>query len=266
MLSIEALELFINSRLSKGLSPETVRWYKGILLHLAKECPELPTSEEEIEQFLAKCNSGDERRHGYYRTLSCFYRFLHKRLKIPNIIETIDPPRRSAKQPRFLTPKDVNQILVSSLSPGMKAAILFLIDTGARLGELASLDIDSLEDTPWGFTARVRGKTGERIIPICYETYHALMVAPPIDCKPHWLGILITRAFQNAGIKGTAHTLRHTFGTLWGGDELVLQRIMGHSHLSTTKMYRHLRLETMIHQHNQFSPLKMVLSSSKSML
>jgi site-specific recombinase XerD len=54
---------------------------------------------------------------------------------------------------------------------------------------------------------------------------------------------MIARAFADARIRGSGINLRHSFGSLWGGDELVLQRIMGHAHLSTTRIYRTLRIE-----------------------
>lgn len=266
MRTEDAIQLFLTSRQSKGLSPQTIRWYRGILLLFGRRFPQLPKRPEDIEQFLANLKVGDERKHGYYRTFRCFYRFLSKRTKIKNPIEMIDPPKRVHKEPEILMPEDLNRLLIHKHSPQMRTAILFLIDTGARLGELANLTIDKLEETPWGFVATISGKTGMRTVPISYETYHALRVGLPFHCKKHWLGRLISRAFKNAGVKGNALLLRHTFATLWEGDELVLQRIMGHAHLSTTRIYRHLRTRILSSQHNQYSPLKMALSTSQSML
>lgn len=225
----------------------------------------MPSHPEDIERFLSNCKAGDERRYGYYRALRCFYHFLHRRLDTPDPIELVEPPRRSHKAPKFLNPEDINRLLNYPHPAKIKAAIMFLIDTGARLGELASLTIDNLGETPWGFTATIKGKTGARTVPISYETYHALMVHLPYPYRSHWLGELISRAFKQAGIRGSSLVLRHSFGTLWGGDELVLQRIMGHSHLSTTRLYRHLRMQMLSEQHRQYSPLRMVLSSSKTM-
>ncbi|MFH1141374.1 MAG: site-specific integrase [Chloroflexota bacterium] len=63
------------------------------------------------------------------------------------------------------------------------------------------------------------------------------------------------KAFIRAGIKGSAHTLRHTFATLWAGDEGTLQRILGHRNIQTTMRYRHLRTQVLSQQHEQFSPV-----------
>lgn len=92
------------------------------------------------------------------------------------------------------------------------------------------------------------------------------MVNLPLGYTKYRLGRKLAQAFKDAQVKGAAHALRHTFGTLWEGDELTLQRIMGHAHLSTTEIYRHLRTKILSQQHQRYSPLTMVLSTSKSMI
>ena len=262
-----AVANYLSACISRGLSKETIRWYRGILYKFSTTYPEIPRRPELIDQFIiTNCHGGDERRHGYYRILRTFYRFLSRRYKIRNLMEFIDPPKRQRKTPHFLTPEDIQRLLSYPHISKIMAALLFLTDSGARLGELASLTTDMLDETPAGFTSLVKGKTGQRIIPISYETYHALMVNLPFDISPHWLGILLSRAFKNARVKGTAHTLRHTFGTLWQGDEFALQTIMGHSHFETTKAYRHLRTEYLSRQHALYSPLKYFHSTTPSML
>ena len=48
-------------------------------------------------------------------------------------------------------------------------------------------------------------------------------------------------------------------------DELILQRIMGHAHLSTTKIYRQLRVANLCEQHHIYSPLNMIMRGTKRM-
>lgn len=265
METLKAVTLFIRSRQAKNLAPDSIRWYRGILLLFAQSFPRLPSKPEDIEGFLIECRAGDERRHGYYRALRCFYRFLHKRLRVKNPVELLDAPRRSHKEPDFLHPEAINKLLAYPHPSKIKATLLFLVDTGARPGELATLALDNLAETPWGFMAIIKGKTGTRLVPISYETYHALMVNLPLGYTSYRLRRLISKAFEKAGVKGSAINLRHSFGTLWEGDELVLQQIMGHTHLSTTRIYRHLRIRIISEQHHRYSPLKMVQSSSKDM-
>ena len=268
MRTTKAVGLFLQSRQARGLSVKTLKWYREIFDRFSYICKTIPENPEKIEQFLISLNVGDERRHGYYRALKALYKFLEKRRHIQsNPITIIDEPKVSKKNPPVLTPEDINKILYSPSSQReIKTAIMALIDTGARLAEIANLNASDLLETPDGFLAMVNGKTGMRVIPISYETYHALMVTLPFKCSNNHLGRLISQYCKKAGINASSLTFRHSFATLWNGDELILQQIMGHTTLTTTKRYRHLRTQNAIRQHNIHSPLKMVLSFSKSML
>lgn len=265
MLTSTAIDAFLRAKEAKGLAKDSLRWYRGILAAFQHQVPVVTVGPEEIDTFLLSCHAGDERRHGYYRALRAFYRFLERRYGIPNPMRYVEAPKRSHKLPKPITPVDLAQLLAYCHPLKIKVAISALADTGARVGELANLTSDDLAETPWGYIATVHGKTGARQVPISYETYHALMVNLPLGYSRQRLSRLIALAFRQAGVKGTAHSLRHTFATLWEGDELVLQRIMGHAHLETTKLYRNLRLRILSEQHHRFSPLRMVQSLTKDM-
>lgn len=266
MKTQDAALLFIKSRRAKGLSPESIRWYSGILGDFAKNCVELPETPEPIEEYLADCCTGDERKHGYFRALKGLYNFLDRRLNcFPNPMKLIDPPRRRTKRPKALTPEELNQLIAYPHSAKIKTAILFLADTGCRIGELYNLNLRDISETPWGYIAKVTGKTGSRYVPLIFETYQALTANLPLGYTLYRLRRLISKAFDDTMIEGSALTLRHTFGTLWGGDELILQSIMGHAHLSTTRIYRHLRTEVLSAQHQVYSPLKMIFGRTKRM-
>ena len=65
----------------------------------------------------------------------------------------------------------------------------------------------------------------------------------------------------NTGLKGeriSSHTWRHTFAKnylLNGGDVFSLQKIMGHSDISTTRKYLNLNENEIKQQHDKFNPL-----------
>lgn len=266
MQTQEVVFLFLKSRRARGLSPETIRWYEGILNKYSKRYEELPRDPEDVEDFISSCTAGDERRLGYYRALRALYRFGNKRLKLINPVDIIDPPRRIKKQPHILMPDEIDQLLSYPHPAKIKAALLFLVDTGCRIGEIINLQVSDFNETPRGYIVKVSGKTGERYVPVSHEVYLAMNKVLPFGWKKHWLGELVSKAFKEARVEGTGHTLRHTFCSLWAGDIFALQRIVGHARRSTTQIYRHLQTGYLSEQHNQFSPLKMVYSRSKSML
>jgi integrase/recombinase XerD len=261
---VEAVEAFLKSRMAKGLSPRTINWYRVTLRPFAAMFPVLPGDPVAVEDFLIQCRAGDERRHGYYRALRAFYRFLARRLKVENIINLVDAPRRQPKRPHPLTLDELDQLLSFPHQAKIQSVLQFLADSGARVGEAARLKPEDLTETQWGPVARVTGKTGARIIPISESTYQTLLRILPFGLSANRLCRLVSAAFRDAHVKGTAHALRHTFGTYWEGDEMILQYILGHAQLSTTQIYRQLRTRKMCEQHHEHSPLKMVMANRQT--
>ena len=155
-------------------------------------------------------------------------------------------------------PEEIDQLLSYPHPAKIRAALLFLIDTGCRVGELATLELEDITETPWGTLAKVTGKTGSRQVPISYETAQALNKTLPLGYTKYRLRRKISMAFDDAHVKGSAINLRHSFGTYWEGDEMILQKIMGHSHLETTQIYRELKFRRICEQHRIYSPLKTI--------
>jgi integrase/recombinase XerD len=261
MTTLEGVEAFLKSRQAKGLSPRTINWYRVTLHPFAAMFPVLPDKPEAIEDFLIQCRAGDERRHGYYRALRAFYRFLARRFKVDNIVAMVDAPKRQGKRPHPLTLDELDQLLSFPHPVRIHTALTFLADSGARVGEASRLKTEDLTETQWGPVARVTGKTGARIIPISEGTYQLLLRILPFRLSANRLCRLVSAAFRDAHVKGTAHSLRHTFGTYWEGDEMILQYILGHANISTTQIYRQLRTKKMCEQHHEHSPLKMVAAN-----
>jgi len=261
MNTIDAVDAFLTSRTSKGLASTTLRWYRGVLEPFAQMYPgELPDTPEKIEKFIGSCRSGDERRHGYFRALRAFYRWCKRRYKVVNPMadEGVEATRRKRKQPKDLSPQEIRDVLRFPHAPRVKAALLLLFDTGMRVGEAWRVAPADFTLTEWGYVVRVTkdGKTGEHLVPVSAEVYQAILKYLPFDMSLWWFRRLISRAFTDARVKGSGISARHSFGSLWDGDELTLQKIMGHSNLSTTLNYRAIRTERMSSQHYQHSPLR----------
>jgi integrase len=246
MTTEEAVSAFLKSRTARNLSVSTIRWYRIILEKFASAYPELPDRVEHLEAFLSACPAGDERRHGYYRTLKALYRFIVKRRLAPgDILLFMESPKRVKKEQRPLTADELASLLTYPHEPVIKACLLFLADTGCRLGELHNLAAEDFYIWGHSWVVRIRGKSGHHTVPVTHFCQELLAPFLPFTYNVDWLGRRLSKAFRDAGVPGTAHKLRHTFGTFWEGDISNLQRIFGHSAISTTMIYRHQRMEVM---------------------
>ena len=267
MESEQAVKTFIARCRAKRLSERTITWYQWILGQFSRRFPELLTKPEEIEAYLAEVKGGDETVHGYYRALRALYNFLERRQGAPNPMRMVEAPRRKRKQPRVLDVPEQAMVLALAWCQRDRAILTLLLDTGIRVGELASL-------RAWDIRSEsivVRGKTGEREVPISEELpalleglgdgYHVFIGAKgPLT---HWgLRRIVRKYLKAAGLQGNKlgpHTLRHTSATQYienGGDPFSLQEILGHSTLEMVRRYVQMAKEKVKRQHAQYSALR----------
>lgn len=270
----KAIDAFLLSCAAGGLSVPTTHWYREKLSKFERRYPgQLPTKPEAIEVFMAGLTCGDETKHGYYRALRAFYHFAAERFGIANPIKAVKPPRRRKKVMRTLAAEDLCLLLSQPLSQRDRALLTLVIDTGLRAGEVANLTWADVTTE----AVIVSGKSGEREVPISRRTLEMLLESRDGQVDGHLFigkrgpltteGIykIVRRAFKRAGLdsrpRSSPHTLRHTFGrqyVLRGGDQFSLQRIMGHADISTTRKYVELDDRDTRHQHQRFTPLKLV--------
>jgi integrase len=265
MRTHNAVEAFLESRRAKNLSPETIRGYNCVLRRFTNEHLRLPKKPEQLEAFWGQI-PGDERRHYYYRVLKAFYNFGEKRLKMKNLIRQTEAPQILDKVPAFLVPDQLSQLLSFPHPQRIRAALMFLVSTGCRVKSCALLQPEDLLETPWGYIAKIKGKRGEKIIPVDFEAYSEMLKVAPLNLSPHRLSKLLTQAFRDALVPGTAHALRHTMGTLWDGDIYALKEQLGHASIVTTLRYRHLQIKRLCLNHRENSPLRGILTVPRSML
>ena len=280
MKTLTAVDTFLHSRVSGNLSPRTIDWYHYRLQRFADRYPELPQEPGAIEGFLSAIQ-GAENKHGYYRTLKAFYRFLSKRHQLANPIDLVNPPRRPRKVMATLEPHQLMRLIQSASTARDRAMLLLLIDTGVRSSELADLRKQDIEIE----TVIVRGKTGEREVPISEEVRRALLCLLNLDGSSEYVfhgergplsrkGVyhIISTHMKKAGIDGPklgGHRIRHAFGKGYlvnGGDIRSLQVIMGHANITTTQKYTALNLSDTIEKHHRFSPLRSTHAAAQGTL
>ncbi len=280
MNTLAAIQLFLNNRKALGRTQKTREWYEDNLKRFAEFSPELPTEPEVIEAFLATVpDEQDETRHGRYRTLKAFYRFLHKRYKIPNPLDTelMDPPKRRKKIQPTLEPSQMMMLSIYADSRRDRAILCLLFDCGIRATELVTLQKQCISDD----YILVNGKEGQRIVPISEETRSMLLSLAITESDYIFRGQrgnrltasglyrIVRKYMDRIGVIGNKrgpHRLRHSFGKSFlenDGEIRTLQKIMGHVNISTTEIYSNLATKAIIAQHHQHTPLRAIHAAAQ---
>jgi integrase len=216
-----------------------------------------------------------------FNQIACALRFFYRHvLERPDFVPFVVYGKKPRSLPVVLGPADVRRLL-DAVPPGRNRLMLRIAyGCGLRVSELTHLrvaDIDGQRNVLW-----VRHGKGnkDRGVPLPATLLDELRDYWRLHRPPDWLFAgpagrpldvsTLQRAFQKArrtaGIRqpATCHTLRHCYAThlLEAGTDLpTLQRLLGHSHLSTTLRYLHLRSDRLPHIR---SPLELLGESSTS--
>jgi len=274
-----AVELFLAAKAAEGASPRTIEWYRMILVRLVRaigseravdglDPAELRAWLVELRTTLAPVSVA-----GYVRTL----RVLGNWLAAEGLAEAA--ALRGLRRPRVphkvIEPvaDDVLRRLLAICSIRDRAILLLMIDTGARVSEVAGLRLGDLR--PDG-TLKIWGKgSKERIVPVGSTARQAIVryigqrgPGTPDDAlflgrrgeiSARGLQHMVRRIKARVGVTGrlSPHSLRHTFARSYlvnGGDVFSLQRILGHTTLDMVKRYVALADIDLVTRHAAASP------------
>lgn len=195
------------------------------------------------------------------RFLRSLFRWLHDEGFIElNPASKIKEPRVGKRIPKFLTEREIEYLRDACFSPMEKALFEFMFSTGCRIGEIVTLDRNSIN---WGSqSAIVRGK-GDKEREVYFNIRCDIWLKKYLDTRydndpaifvtersPHRMSIaqmryIIKRISKRAGINKTIHPhqLRHSYAThlLNNGAPLeVIQSLLGHEKSETTRIYAEL--------------------------
>jgi len=247
----------------------TIRWYARQFRSVVASAPDGWMRPEHIAEWIASAPAAATAR-GRRRAVGAFLRWYDPELAVRWLdgrTPAIPRPRGFDPLPLVLTTVQQRRLVDAARQhhPRDYAAVLALLDCGARVGELANVAVSDLAPG----SVRLFGKTGARIVPLGPMAGNALLdAAGERWCFTGHGGAALTakalanrvgRLFRAAGIpEGGAHALRHTFATMYiagGGSVVRLQHILGHSSVSTTERYIHLAANDLATDHARLSPL-----------
>ncbi len=267
---IEKFKFFLT--IDKGLSYKTAEDYcrdiKQFLEVINGDIENL--SKFDVDEYLIFLHDNNYEISSMLRKLSSlkmFFKFLNN-----DEFEAVQIPKKKTLLPNFLNFSDIVQLLeaidISSLTGLRNRAILELLyATGIRVSELLNLKVTDFDRNSG--TIKVLGKRSkERIIPLHYEAIDFIEryiknVRAIFNKKNSNILFLtrnggqLTRQFlwkivkKYATISGLdknvyPHLLRHSFAThlIEGGANLrSVQKLLGHSDISTTQIYTHVSLK-----------------------
>ena len=222
--------------------------------------------------------------HGHVRTLRAFFNWLAREGFIgSSAAKELRPPKVVQKVVSTLSDEEILSVL-RMFSPGnnseMRNQTIFmvLLDTGLRIGELVSLQMDNANMIEGLLKVMGKGKK-ERIVPVGNKAQKALQryifrnrpnpahsgienVFLSVHGTPlteNSVKLIFARLARRSGVSRLhAHLCRHTFATRFlinGGDVFTLQQILGHSTLEMVRRYVNLASNHVALQHQKFSPL-----------
>jgi integrase/recombinase XerD len=266
----------LHCRLGKGLSANTLQAYSGDLAVLMPLFP-LDLAVEQIDraQLIASiAHLLGQPRHApatIKRRLACLkamFRWLEREEAIKsNPFRTLDLTVRLPKNlPRTLAGHELASLIghISRQSGfdglAIRTAVLLLIATGMRVGELASLRLADIDQQTGIIRVQGKGRRERQVFipggPVASSLADYLALRPRISSSSHHLligtnGQTLTpqiirlrlhRLAKGAGInrKITPHMLRHSAATQLieaGVDIRFVQKLLGHASISTTQIY-----------------------------
>lgn len=278
-----AKENFINyCEYEKGLSANTLKSYNYEInlyqIYLEDKLNIIDiekVSKENIESYLKYCYSKNEDSKTISHKITTIYNFhnylLREKVIKDNQAEFIDRPKLAKHLPYTLTVKEIDKLLdialVTVFDYRDKAMLELMYGTGLRVSELVSLTVYDVDF--YNAFLRIKGKgSKERIVPINNASLKYLKLYLDRRClllkrktsdelflNARGEGISRQGFFKNLkkilAKKGmptniSPHSLRHSFATHLienGADLRSVQTMLGHSDITTTKIYTHISNE-----------------------
>lgn len=290
MMKIEdAISDFLNYCIfEKGLSDHTKKSYENdlnVYQDFLKEKGISTVNEidsDHIKEFLKVRNEEETTTVAHNLTvIKNFHIYLLKeKIVSHDVSEFIERPKLRKSLPKTLSIEDIDNLLSLSLETPFdyrnKAMLELMYGCGLRVSELINLEINDIDIT--NCFIRIMGKgSKEREIPIGEYAIEYLkkylgvrdLLVKNKPCTKLFLnnhGNGMTRQGFFKVLKGllrekglntevSPHTLRHSFATHLinrGADLRSIQEMLGHSDISTTKIYTRVTDEKVLEDYNEY--------------
>lgn len=302
MLTPDALREYLLACRADGLRPATLQWYRSLLTAFADALAnqELATiTPRMIRQYIVDLEDRADRyidavqkpkqRGGlskasvaaHVRALHAFWKWCEREYHLAhNPMENIKRQRVVPPEPKAISGEDFvklfNATEAGRFGERDRAILVFLADTGARLGGLITLTLDNLFIEDQRAIVREKGQKTRSVVFTAYTArilYQWLAARRAVASRyvftsqrgakltESGVNQMLDRLKTRAGTTGRVnpHSFRHGFAREYlrnGGDLATLARLLGHSDISTTAAYYAVfSQDELAGLHEKFSPL-----------
>ena len=299
-----ALTEFLMACRADGLKPITIRWYSAMLTPVTAALAGLPVGQvttNHLRAYVVKLRE----RHAYqdapqraeqstglsaaslqshHRALSRFFGWCRDEYALAsNPMDRIRMPKTPRKEPKAVSLADLKRLLDATgddrAGSRDRAILLFLADTGCRVGGLLGLKPADV-DLDRGRAVVYEKGDRTRVVPFTRFTgqmLRAWLAVRPLQATTLFCGLsdqkratpltyagvyqILLRLKRKAGVQGRVnpHSFRHGFAREYlinGGDLATLAQLMGHTNITVTASYYAIfTMRELEERHHQFSPI-----------
>ena len=314
MLLTEAIEALLISTRANGRSIETVKDYRRKLRQLVAFLGDVPIEEittNDIRRYIVylmdrptRWGGHPKQREregglspssiaGHVRAIKRLFNWLESEGAIEaNPTKKIRTPQPKRKEPKGIDMQDFLKLLATTEGGSVadlrdRAILLFLVDTGCRVGGLCGLRMRDL-DLAAGLAVVTEKGEKTRLVPFISTTADALrawLEVRPQDqgpwlfvslgnkasggLSPNGVALMLRRRARRAGVTGPVnpHAFRHAFARAFlmdGGDLATLADLLGHSSVEVTKAsYAIFTIQELKEKHRRHSPVARLLGGGE---
>lgn len=237
---------------AQSLSVRTVTERTACVSRMSLACkvPPAAAGVEHIAAWLANPNWTPSSRWTYHQCLSAWFLWLQKQgHRVDNPMVLVGKPRRPRGEPHPCSDREMAMLLRTTMRRRTKAMVLLASLAGLRVHEIAKITAEDFNLVERTLFVLGKGKVG-KTLPL-----HHLIVehAYQMPRKGFWfpgpdgghqrresVSGTLKDVMVRAGVKGSAHSLRHWFGTTLvdeGVDLRTVQELLRHQSLATTQIY-----------------------------
>jgi site-specific recombinase XerD len=263
----------------KGYSPNTIKSYIGHVSNFSKfynKSPEL-LREKEIREYLHYCIMEKKLSEGTVNYINSGLKFFYtKTLNRYWNMDEIFRIKEPKKLPSVLSPEEVKSIFDVTDNLKHRAILMTVYSAGLRVSEVCNLKITDVDSKNMQILIRegkgkkdrysLLSKANLEILREYWRRYHPTEYlfsgnGRTDSISPRSVQKMLEKSIKKTKITKhvTVHTLRHSFATHLldaGTDICYIQRLLGHTRITTTTIYLHLRRMDLL---NIKSPLDMIL-------